>query len=127
MDDITSPLPRTASTIDQEKHTARSKSPQAFEEWPEFAKCEASNPNQDCGTNENIHSKVRNLKTLMNVCNISHPMIYKICATYTENSSTLGEAYKYVTRYAKSDHSEYHMSECIAGQHSGTSRTTYYF
>jgi hypothetical protein len=60
VDDITSPLPRTASAIDQEKHTARSESPQTFEECPEFAKCEASNPNQDSGTNENIHNKVRN-------------------------------------------------------------------
>jgi hypothetical protein len=67
MDDITSPLPRIASTIDQEKHTARSESPQTFEEWTESAKCEASNPNQDSGTSENIHNKVRNLKTLMNV------------------------------------------------------------
>jgi hypothetical protein len=59
-------------------------------------------------------------------CNISRPMIYKICAACTENSSTLGEAYKYVTRYVKSDHSEYHMSERIVRQHSDTSHTTYY-
>jgi hypothetical protein len=54
-------------------------------------------------------------------------MFYKICAASIENSSTFGGAYKYVRRYAKSDQSEYHMPECIAGQHSGTIPTTYYF